>query len=61
MFCELGHGSPELGGFLEALVEQDYAGWLVVEQDRFLTPDDTPEALLALHTRNRAWLAQRGF
>ena len=34
---------------------------MTVEQDRFLKPADTPEALLALHTRNREWLAARGF
>lgn len=61
VFCELGYGSSGLGEFLDELVEQHYEGWLVVEQDRFLTPADTADALLALHTRNRHWLAARGF
>ncbi|MFV2061930.1 MAG: TIM barrel protein [Chloroflexota bacterium] len=61
VFCELGHGSSGLAGFLDKLVLQRYEGWLVVEQDRFLTSADTAEALLALHTRNREWLVARGF
>lgn len=46
------------GGALKA---RAWEGWVVVEQDRFLKPADTPEALLALHTANREWLADRGF
>jgi len=61
VFCELGHGTAGLDAFLEALKAGGYEGWLTVEQDRFLKPADTPEALLALHTRNREWLAARGF
>jgi len=60
VFCELGQGNAGLDGFLDALVARGYQGWLVVEQDRFLTPADTPEALQALHRRNREWLARRG-
>jgi hypothetical protein len=37
-----------------------YDGWVTVEQDRFLKAEDTPERLLALHTRNREWLGTRG-
>jgi hypothetical protein len=33
---------------------------VTVEQDRFLKPEDTPAALLALHTRNRDWLRGKG-
>ncbi len=61
VFCELGHGTAGLDPFLEALKTRGYEGWMTVEQDRFLKPTDTPEALLALHTRNREWLAARGF
>ncbi len=60
VFCELGLGTAGLDGFLDALKERRWEGWMVVEQDRFLKPDDTPEALLELHTRNREWLAERG-
>jgi inosose dehydratase len=61
VFCELGLGSSGLPEFLGALTAHGYEGWVVVEQDRFLTPADTPEAMLALHTRNREWLRARGF
>jgi inosose dehydratase len=60
VFCELGHGTAGLDAFLEALKAGGYDGWVTVEQDRFLKPTDTAEALLALHTRNREWLAARG-
>jgi len=60
VFCELGHGTAGLDPFLDALKAKGYAGWVTVEQDRFLKPADTPEALLALHTRNRQWLSARG-
>jgi inosose dehydratase len=61
VFCQLGLGTAGLDGFLEALKARAWEGWVVIEQDRFLKPADTPEALLALHTANRAWLAERGF
>jgi inosose dehydratase len=61
VFCQLGLGTTGLDGFLDALKARAWEGWLVVEQDRFLKPADTPEALLALHTANREWLAERGF
>jgi inosose dehydratase len=60
VFCELGR-TAALDGFLDDLTARGYEGWLVVEQDRVLTPEDTPEALLALQTRNREWLTARGF
>ncbi|MEX1296935.1 MAG: TIM barrel protein [Candidatus Limnocylindrales bacterium] len=61
VFCELGLGTAGLEPFLEALKARGYEGWITVEQDRFVKDEDTPEALLALHTRNREWLAARGF
>ena len=33
LFTELGSGMLDLEGFLAALVERDYRGWLMVEQD----------------------------
>lgn len=61
VFCRLGQGTANLEPFLAALRERGYTGWIVVEQDRFLKDEDTPEALLELHTANRRWLAERGF
>jgi len=60
VFCELGRGSSGLDAFMAALRERRWSGWVVVEQDRFLTPADTPAAMLALQTRNRTWLRARG-
>jgi inosose dehydratase len=61
VFCELGTGSASIEDFLAALRTSGYDGWVVVEQDRFLTSADTPPAILALQTRNRAYLRARGF
>jgi inosose dehydratase len=61
VFCQLGLGTAGLDGFLDALKARAWEGWVVVEQDRFLKPVDTADALLALHTANREWLAERGF
>jgi inosose dehydratase len=61
VFCELGTGSSELDSFLDELRDRAWNGWLVVEQDRFLTAADTPAAMMALQARNREWLRARGF
>jgi inosose dehydratase len=61
VFCELGLGTGDVAGFLAALHASAYEGWLVVEQDRFLTAADTPAAMLALQTRNREWLRAQGY
>ena len=61
VFCELGLGTGDVAGFLAALRASAYQGWLVVEQDRFLTAADTPAAMLALQTRNREWLRAQGY
>jgi inosose dehydratase len=60
VFCQLGLGTAGLERFIDALKAKAWEGWVVVEQDRFLKPADTPEALLELHTANREWLARRG-
>jgi inosose dehydratase len=61
VFCQLGLGTAGLDRFLDTVRERGWLGWMVVEQDRFLKAADTPDALLKLHTRNREWLAERGF
>jgi inosose dehydratase len=61
VFCELGKGTGDIAGFLTNLQAAGYAGWVVVEQDRFLTPADTPDAMLALQARNREWLRAQGY
>jgi inosose dehydratase len=39
LFCELGHGCLDLAGIVEALRQQRFEGWVVLEQDTsFRTP-----------------------
>jgi inosose dehydratase len=57
-FCELGTGDVDLDEFLAELT--GYEGWLVVEQDRVLGPDDSPEDAIRAQERNRRWLSARG-
>lgn len=45
LFTELGAGSLDLDGVIEALVERDYAGWLVVEQDSTWGPPSESAAI----------------
>lgn len=59
-FCELGTGDVDLEAFLAALVAGGYDGWLVVEQDRILSPDDDPTEAAGAQARNRRWLLARG-
>lgn len=56
VFCELGRGSVDFPGVLEALGETGYQGWIVVEQD-VLPGLGTPKASAE---RNRAYLASIG-
>ena len=57
VFCELGQGDVDLGGFLDAVTGSDYAGWLVVEQDRVVGPGDDFAGVADAQVRNRRWLA----
>lgn len=54
VFCELGRGALDLPGFLAEL--GDYAGWLVVEQDRILAAGDSLAEATAAQARNRSLL-----
>jgi len=38
--CPLGAGDADIAGFLTALADSDYEGWIVVEQDRAPAPAD---------------------
>ena len=53
-FCELGAGALDLPAFLAEL--GDYAGWLVVEQDRILEPGESLSEATAAQARNRSFL-----
>jgi inosose dehydratase len=56
IFCELGAGDVDLDGFLAALQESGYAGWMVVEQDRILRDDEPLDEAVEAQIRNREWL-----
>ncbi len=45
IFTELGAGMLDLDGVLAALAEQDYAGWLIVEQDTTWAPPSESAAI----------------
>jgi inosose dehydratase len=45
LFTELGAGCLDLDGVITALIERDYDGWLMVEQDRSLRPPSEAAAI----------------
>jgi inosose dehydratase len=59
-FTELGQGDAGVAEVVEVLRAHGYAGWVVVEQDRYLFADGDLEATLAAQRRNRAWLGRLG-
>jgi inosose dehydratase len=58
VFCELGAGDVDLEAFLGELQALRYEGWLVVEQDRILGPDEDAGEAVSAQARNRRWLAE---
>lgn len=60
-FCELGSGDLDVDGFLDALAGAGYEGWLMVEQDRILAPDEPVTEAIEAQRRNRDYLRRRGW
>lgn len=60
VFCQLGTGDSGIDSVIEALRDHDYAGWLVIEQDQYLGPSDTPESVVAVQRANREYLRRFG-
>ena len=58
LFCALGEGDVDLDGFLGALEDGDYQGWVVVEQDRVLEDPQSFAGAAAEQSRNREWLRE---
>jgi len=54
-FCELGEGELDVEGYLNALIEIGFTGWVIVELDR---PTRTP---LESARISAAWLRDHGF
>ncbi len=60
VFCPLGSGDIDLDEAVQALRDIDYDGWLVVEQDQLLTPQDTPASVVAGQRANLQYLRALG-
>jgi inosose dehydratase len=60
VFCELGQGDSGLPEVIDALDEVGYEGWLVVEQDRGLTMEDTLDSVFESNVRNREYVRSLG-
>ena len=60
VFCELGEGDSGLPEVIDALDDVGYEGWLVVEQDRGLTMDDTLDMVFQSNVRNRDYVRSLG-
>ena len=61
VFCQLGLGTAGLDGFLEALRQRAWEGWVVVEQDRFLKPADTAGGAAGTAHRQSGVARRAGF
>ena len=59
-FCPLGDGDLDLPGFLAAVRDCGYSGWLVVEQDVLPGPEDTLASLMSTQAGNRSTLRELG-
>jgi len=59
-FCELGEGDAGIDEFLSAVKSSGYQGWLVVEQDRIPSADDSFDAIARAQARNRDRLCRYG-
>jgi len=56
LFCALGEGDVDLGGFCAALAESGYEGWVVIEQDRVLEGNGDFAQAAREQRANREWL-----
>jgi inosose dehydratase len=59
VFCDLGDGFIDLDGFCDVLIDLEYDGWLVVEQDRIPPAGEGVAVAVESQARNRRWLRQR--
>jgi inosose dehydratase len=60
VFCPLGTGDADVSKCLDELERRGYDGWIVVEQDRVLGPDESFDDAAADGVSNRKFLAERG-
>ena len=60
VFCRFGEGSVDMVAVLQRLRSAGYDSWLVVEQDRFIQPEQTLADLAADASGNRELLRRLG-
>ncbi len=60
IFCALGTGDARVSECLDQLRARGYDGWLVVEQDRVLGPDEPFDVAVSDGVKNREFLRERG-
>jgi inosose dehydratase len=60
VFCPLGTGDARVEECLAELRNHGYDGWIVVEQERLLAPDEPLDGAVDDARANRAWLSERG-
>jgi inosose dehydratase len=60
VFCPLGEGDARIPEVIDVLRTQGYDGWLVIEQDQALGPDDTPESVVAGQRANLEYVRRLG-
>ncbi len=56
LYCDLGRGIVDWGGFAAAIDQNDYQGWVVAEEDQILVPGR--QAPFDSNIQNRAFLAE---
>ena len=57
-FVPFGEGDLDLRGLMDAVLADDYHGWLVVEQDTIPRPGDDPARIRIDHRKNREALKE---
>lgn len=60
-FCPLGEGNVDVSGFVHAIANGGYSGWVVVEQDRVLRPGESVAAIAEEQASNRRVLQDLGW
>ena len=60
-FCPLGKGDVDVAGFVHAVTQGGYSGWVVVEQDRVLAPGESVAAIAKEQASNRRVLHSLGW
>lgn len=60
VFCEFGTGDADIPQIVDTLRAAGYAGWIVVEQDQYLSASDSIDSVIAGQQRNLDYLRDLG-